>query len=329
MYTFEEIVGNEHIIKNLQTSIYNNKLSHAYIIDGAVGSGKKLLGNTIAKTLQCQKEGITPCCECISCKSFDSYNHPDVIYVKPTKTKAIGVEDIRTQISSTLEIKPYKYKYKIFIIEDADTMTVQAQNALLKTIEEPPSYAVFLLLSTNFNSFLETILSRCVVIKIKALGENIIKEYIQGHFDIDENLARLYSVFSRGAIGQAEKIAASKEFIDRRTEIINLLISIKSKDVISVFEAQKQLEVYKEDIDHILDIFYMWYRDVMVLKSTENDKYVIQKDKIEQLKLVASQLTYNSIFGALDIIEDTRYKLSRNANFSLAIELMLLKINKI
>jgi DNA polymerase-3 subunit delta' len=112
-------------------------------------------------------------------------------------------------------------------------------------------------------------------------------------------------------------------------EIINILTSIKNKDAISVFEAQKQLEVYKEDIDHVLDIFYMWYRDIMVLKSTQNEKYVIQKDKIVQLKSAADQLGYESIFSALDTIEDTRYKLGRNANFSLAMELMLLKINKI
>jgi DNA polymerase-3 subunit delta' len=168
-----------------------------------------------------------------------------------------------------------------------------------------------------------------VVIKIKALGENSIKKYILGRFDIDESLARLYSIFSRGSIGQAEKIAASQEFIDRRMEIINILTSIKNKDAISVFEAQKQLEVYKEDIDHVLDIFYMWYRDIMVLKSTQNEKYVIQKDKIVQLKSAADQLGYESIFSALDTIEDTRYKLGRNANFSLAMELMLLKINKI
>lgn len=329
MYTFEEIKGHVHIVNNLQASIHHNKLSHAYIIDGAMGSGKKLLAGTIAKTLQCLKEGITPCCECISCKSFDSFNHPDVIYVKPTKTKSIGIDDIRTQISSILELKPYKYKYKIFIIEDADTMTVQAQNAILKTIEEPPSYAVFLLLSTHFNSFLQTILSRCVVIKLKPLGENIIKKYIMDHFSSDENMAKLYSVFSRGSIGQAEKIAASQEFINTRQEIIDLLTTIKDKDVISVFEVSKPLEAYKEDFDRILDIFYMWYRDIMILKSTENDRYIIQKDQMDHLKVSADKLSFENIFNAIDVIEQTRYKLGKNANFTLAVELMLLKLNRV
>ena len=328
MYTFEEIVGNEHIIKNLQTSIYNNKLTHAYIIDGAVGSGKKLLSNTIAKTLQCERKGITPCCECISCKSFDSFNHPDVIYVKASKTKSIGIDDIRTQIGGVVEVKPYKYKYKIFIIEDADKMTVQAQNAILKTIEEPPSYAVFLLLSTHYNSFLETILSRCVVVKIKALSENSIKKYIVEHLNSDENSAKLYSAFSRGSIGQAEKIATSEAFINTRAEIINLLTSVRNKDTIGLFEAAKQLEVYKDSIDHILDIFYMWYRDITILKSTKDEKYVIQKDKIVELKVGSEQLSYERLFNVLGTIENTRVQLSKNANFSLAIELMLLKINR-
>jgi len=178
MYTFEEIAGNEHIIKNLQNAISGNRLSNAYIIDGADGCGKKLLAQTLAKTLQCEKGGVTPCNECISCHTFDSGNNPDVIYVVPSKTKAIGVDDIRQQMVNIANIKPYKNKYKIFIIDNAETMTVQAQNAMLKTIEEPPLYSIFIFLSNNSASFLPTVLSRCILLKLRALPESTVKKYI-------------------------------------------------------------------------------------------------------------------------------------------------------
>ena len=152
MYSFEEIVGHKEIIEGLQQGIKSKKVSHSYIFDGIEGIGKKTLAYAYAKTLQCLKEGISPCNECISCRSFDSGNHPDVFFIKSEK-KNLGVDEIREGILKEMEIKPYKYKYKIFIVENADNMTVQAQNALLKTIEEPPAYGIIILFLPIMNNF--------------------------------------------------------------------------------------------------------------------------------------------------------------------------------
>lgn len=328
MYTFEEIVGNEHIIKNFQSAIKNEKLCHAYIIDGFKGLGKKLLANTLAKTIQCEKNSISACCKCISCQTFDSGNNPDIIYLKPTNTKSIGVDDIRERINNIIQIKPYKYKYKIFIIENADAMTIAAQNSILKTIEEPPSYAIFLLLATNSNNFLPTILSRCALIKLKPLKENIIKNYISKNLDIPENQIAVYTSFAQGSIGQVKEIATSDIFIQLREEIIQLFIQLKSKDIIQIFETAKEWELYKEEINNILSICLLWYRDILTAKNLENKKYIIQKDKLDLIKKQAEQLDYDSIFKSIDIIEDTKLKLQQNANFQLTIEIMLLKLYK-
>lgn len=328
MYTFQEIIGNEYIIKNIQSAIKNNKLCHVYIIDGSKGLGKKLLANTLAKTIQCEKESISACCKCISCQTFDSGNNPDIIYLKPAKTKSIGVDDVRERINNIIQIKPYKYKYKIFIIENSDTMTIAAQNAILKTIEEPPSYAIFLLLSTNSNNFLSTILSRCALIKLKPLKESIIKNYVSTNLDIPENQVGVYTAFAQGSIGQAKELATSDIFIQIREEIIQLFTELKNKDIIQIFETAKGWELYKEDINNILSICLLWYRDILTAKNLENEKYIIQKDKLELIKKQAEQLDYNNIFKSIDIIEDTKFKLKQNANFQLTIEIMLLKLYK-
>lgn len=329
MYTFEQIVGNEQIKKNLQNSILNNKLSHAYIINGADGCGKKLLANTLAKTLQCEKNVNDACCECTSCKVFDSSNHPDVIYVKTQNKKSIGIEDIRQQVINIVQIKPYKYKYKIFIIENADTMTTQAQNSILKTIEEPPSYAVFLLLSNKISSFLPTIISRCVILKIKPLSEDIISKYITYNLNINSNLAKIYSTFAQGSIGKAILISNSEEFINIRNKTINWFISLKEKDIIQIFELASEVETYKSDITNVLDIAYIFYRDILIAKNVDTQKYILQTDKLNIIKQQCDILSYESIFKILDIIESTKQKLKFNVNIQLALEIMLLKIKEL
>lgn len=328
MYTFEEIVGNEHIIKNLQSAVSNNKVSHAYIIDGIEGSGKMLLANTFAKTLQCEKGGNTPCNECISCHTFDSGNNPDIIYVVPTKTKALGIEDIRNQMVNILNIKPYKNKYKIFIIDNADTMTVQAQNAILKTIEEPPSYSVFILLSTNFSSFLPTVLSRCILIKLRPLSEEVIKKYIKDNLNVEEEKAGVYSAFALGSIGKAKKLIKSEEFGIKRQKIMEALNAIKKSDDIEIFELAKSFEDYKEEINEALDICFVWYRDLLMLKIFEDKRYIIEQDKYSELNLKAGEFESSQLFKILDIIENTRQRLDKNVNFQLALEIMFLKIKE-
>ncbi|MBD9220244.1 MAG: DNA polymerase III subunit delta, partial [Clostridiales bacterium] len=141
MNNFSDIIGNEQIIKSIRCVLKNKMISHAYIIAGEEGGGKKILANAFAKTLLCENGGDEPCDNCISCRTFDGGNNPDIIYVHPVKTKGISVDDIREQVTSTVNIKPYNHRYKIYIMPNADTMTQQAQNALLKTLEEPPEYA--------------------------------------------------------------------------------------------------------------------------------------------------------------------------------------------
>lgn len=154
MPDFKDIIGHEEIISHLKNAVRLKKISHAYIFDGEEGAGKNLLAQTFAQTLQCEKGGEDPCGVCRSCKQAVSSNQPDIIYVRHEKPGSIGVEDIREQLCGDIQIRPYSSPYKIYLIDEAEKMTVQAQNALLKTIEEPPSYGVIFLLTTNSESFL-------------------------------------------------------------------------------------------------------------------------------------------------------------------------------
>ena len=160
MATFHDIIGQEQIKEHLQNAISAKKISHAYIINGEKSSGKEFIARVFAMTLQCEKGGTEPCQECHSCKQALSDNQPDIIYVSHEKPNTISVDDIRAQINNDIAIKPYSSPYKIYIMNEAEKMTPQAQNAILKTLEEPPAHVVYILATTEPQKLPATILSR-------------------------------------------------------------------------------------------------------------------------------------------------------------------------
>ena len=175
---FKDVVGHRDIIQYIKDAVGQNKVSHAYILNGQRGSGKKMLAKLFAMTLQCESGEAEPCGECRSCIQANNGNQPDIITVKHEKPASISVDDVRTQINGDIMIKPYSSPYKVYIVPEADLMTVQAQNAILKTIEEPPEYAVIFLLTENADSLLPTIRSRCVMLKLRNIKDKLVKKYL-------------------------------------------------------------------------------------------------------------------------------------------------------
>ena len=323
MYNFEDIVGNKHVVKNLKTSVDTGKISHAYIINGDEGTGKKLLSKIFAKAILCEGNN-SPCDKCASCHSFDNNNNPDVIYVKSDK-KTIGVKEVRDQIVDIVDVKPYKYNYKIFIIENADKMSIAAQNAILKTLEEPPRYAVFILTASNIELFLPSILSRCVVVKLRAVNNEQIRDFLIKNKGIDENHAELYAEYSQGIIVNALKISSSSEFINMREDVIKWFTSIKNKSLSSVLLIADEMKIYKDNKE-FLDIAYMWYRDILSYKKVKDSNFVIQKDKLSSIIQESEMYKEEEIIKALEAIMSAKIQLSQNGSFQVCMEVMLIKI---
>ncbi len=336
MYNFNDIKGNEQIIKNLRSMIYNNKLSHSYIIDAPKGAGKKLIANSFAKAIQCEniksanlEETVNACNSCVSCRTFDGGNHTDVIYVNSEKGKVIGVEDIREQVGKNIELKPYKYQYKIFIIDNADSMTVQAQNALLKTIEEPPNYGIFILLSENYNNFLPTILSRCVIFKLKSLEFDVVFEYIKNNLNIDSTEAYVFASYAQGNIGKAVEMATSERFTEVRSMVLKFIEDFYKKDFIDIFSEVSVFEDFKEDINMVLDILYLCYRDMIVLKCLSNgSEIIIQKDKKKLFKNILENFSSEHLFYGAEAVFSAKRRLALHSNFQMTIENLLLKLKE-
>ncbi|MFP4697632.1 MAG: DNA polymerase III subunit delta' [Eubacteriales bacterium] len=328
MNRFEKIIGHNNIKEHFKSSIKLGKISHAYIINGEQGMGKKLLANTFAKTLQCLEKKDEPCGKCTSCQLFNTSNHPDIKYVESSKVKSIGVDDIRKQLNQDIYIKPYRFSYKIYIIDEAEKLTEQAQNAMLKTIEEPPKYAIIILLTNNSNKLLSTIISRCVILNLKPLAHNLVKEYLLTHMGISKEKVGLYVAFSQGSIGRAINIIESTEFVDMMSTCISLLKEIPSLQDIDLLNRVSQLEVYKDTIQEVLELMVIWYRDMLIVKSTHSDKGIILKNEFDSLLENSHKMSYNKIGKNINYIEKTKQQISYNVNFQLSLETLLLKIKE-
>lgn len=328
MAGFEDIVGQEQMKEHLQNALSTGKISHAYIINGEKSSGKEFIAKVFAMALQCEKGGTDPCQECHSCRQALSGNQPDIIRLVHEKPNTISVGDIRSQINSDVSIKPYSSPYKIYLINEAEKMTVQAQNALLKTLEEPPGYAVLLLLSSNVNSLLPTIVSRCVLLNMKPVRDETIKEFLMEKLQVTDYKAVLCAAFARGNVGKAKALASSEDFEKVKEEAISLLKYIQDMEIQEIVAAVKKISEYKLDVDDYLNIMAIWYRDVLLFKATSDANHLVFREEIQVIRKVAGRSSYEGIENVIDALDKAKLRLRANVNFELVMELLLLEIKE-
>lgn len=325
MANFKDIIGQESIKKHLQTAIKTGNLSHAYIINGEYGSGRQTIASALTKTIQCQSktDDTDACGVCTSCKQAESHNHPDIKYITHDKT-SISVNDIREQLNNDISIKPYSSEYKIYIIPDANKMTEQAQNALLKTIEEPPVYAIIILLTENCDSLLPTIRSRCVTLTMNPIEKDKICTYLENKFQLEPEQAQIAANYCQGNIGKAIRFASSSDFIEMKNQVLKLLKNLDSMDIASIIDTIKEFSTHKNDINDYLDLMLLWYRDVLMFKVTKDANLLLYSDEYSAISEQATKRDYENIENIIAAIDKAKVRLKANVNFDVTIELMIL-----
>ena len=328
MARFADVLGHEQTITHLKHAIQFHNVSHAYIINGEKGSGKKLLAGIFAQTLQCKKGGLEPCMECQSCKQSVSQNQPDIIRITHEKPGTISVEDIRQQLNGDILIKPYSSLYKIYIIDEAEKLTIQAQNALLKTIEEPPIYAVILLLTTNVGMLLPTIQSRCVTLHLKPVSSALIEKYLMEDLEIPDYYANICTAFAQGNVGKAKRLALSEDFKEMLSHALHLVKYISEMEVPELIEDLKRINTYKMEINDYLDLLIVWYRDVLLFKATRDADSMVFSEELISIREKARHSSYEGLERIIKALEKTKIRLNANVNFDMALELLLLTMKE-
>ena len=325
---YRGIIGHEDEIRNLKNSVLNDRVSHAYLFTGEEGSGKRTLADAFAMHLVCQKHEDDACLTCSACKKAMDRNHPDILYVTHEKPNLISVKEIREQVVDTVDILPYEGGRKIYIIAEAEKMNPQAQNALLKTIEEPPEYAVLLLLTTSPEALLPTIRSRCMTLALKPVPDEEVSRYLEEKLKVPDYEARILTAFAQGNIGRAKAAATEEEFSEIEGQTVRLVRRLPEMDTAGISEVVRQMKDHKDQIGDDLDMLLLWFRDVLLFKATADADHLIFQEEIGTIRDQAAGSSYEGLQEILDAIDKCRVRLNANVNFDLAVELLMLTIKE-
>lgn len=325
MYRYSEALCQERIINYLKKIKAAGSISHAYIIQDEFSENAKTIAYAFAMSLHCQKGGVEACYDCHACKQILKNNHPDLIYVEAQNQKSISVGDIREKVNDTVEIKPYSSLYKVYIIDKADSMTVQAQNALLKTMEEPPEYAVIILIAQSLDRFLPTIKSRCIKLHISLISNQVILEKLRS-LGIDSELSKSLASFSRGNLAKALTFSR-EENINIYKENINILTNISSSNSIELYDYAELINARENKMD-FMDFCLMWYRDILLFSVNKNAENIIFKSEYRTLRKLTSVYSFSDLENITDSINHAIEELSSNVNSKYVIKLMLMQCAK-
>ena len=292
---FEGIVGNDKIKAELKNSVKQNKTSHSYLFVGISGIGKKMIAREFAKMLLCLEEKKY-CNKCKSCLEFQNSNQPDFMQIQPDGN-SIKIEQIR-ELQKRVQEKPIISNKKVYIIDDADLMTQEAQNCLLKTLEEPPEFSTIILIGSNENAFLPTIKSRCMILHFQKIEDEEIKKFLQNNFEMTNIIQNIINKFQ----GSIKKAIDLKDKQEEYQAIENLIMNLNKKDLIDILNQAEPLYKSKEEIYEILD-----YINIILLK------------------MARQQPVYSNCIG---IVEDTKKRLRQNANYDMCIDNLIFNLWK-
>ncbi|NMB27551.1 MAG: DNA polymerase III subunit delta' [Tissierellia bacterium] len=323
---FTKIIGHEKIIENLKNAIDNNQISHSYLFEGEESIGKKMVALSFAKTLLCKKQGLKPCNSCNSCLKFDNLNHPDFKLIEPEKNR-ISKKTIDKLIKS-MSIAPLESKRKIVVIDNSHEMGLEAQNGLLKTLEEPPSYINIILITSSSNNLIPTIISRCQVVKFYPVENKKIEELLKLNYNKTLEEANFIAHFTQGSVGRSIILSKSEDFFSKREETLKIIDNIVNGDKLTIFNSIDFFLQNKDSIEEILDIILYWFRDLLIYKEVGKSALIINRDKISLL-FNQSFLNTNKINDIIEKTIETKEDIKRNINYQLSIETMLLNMQEV
>ena len=314
------IIGQSPLIAGMEQILAGGRIVHAYIFEGPAGAGKKTMSSLFAQAMLCTNPENKPCYACIPCKQYENGNHPDVIWIRRLENKtAIIVDQIR-ELQSVIKVKPYQAGKRICFIDGAQLMNDQSQNALLKTLEEPPSHTLFFLLADSTSPLKPTILSRCQLFRVDSLSREDIAVLLDRRLSIGYEEALTYATLSQGNPGQALALAGDEEFRTMRDQLINGMIQTGTT---KIFDLIGPFNEHKERVQDLFNILELWIRDILILRETGDLDFIINRDQSTVLRKQASCFTSKALQDMIGSIEQARKRLKSNTNYQLTIEAML------
>lgn len=301
-------IGYRTLINNFKNRCINNTLSHAHLIAGEDGIGKSKLANILAKL--------------ILNKELDR-EYVDIINYKINKS-SFGVDDVRNIIEEVSK-KPFEGEKKVIIIHEGNRLTIQAQNALLKTIEEPPIGVYIIILCESLELILDTIKSRCEIYKLTPLTKDELYEYIRVKgFNFNDNEIESAIAFSEGIPGRIDRYFNDNDLKELRSKIIQLIKKLSKNDLQIVLEEEESLIILKDNKEEVLNILSGFIRDILIYKEVENNSFIINGDKIQEINELTKEISFKKLNNMIKTIEEARRNIKSNVNWAMALRVMLM-----
>lgn len=303
-----DFIGHEALINNFKQRCLKNTLSHAHLIAGEDGVGKGKLANILAKFIL---------------NGYLDREYVDIINYSSEKS-SFGVDDVRDIIEEVYK-KPFEKDKKVIIIHEGNKLTIQAQNALLKTIEEPPKGVYIIILCESLELILDTIKSRCEIYKLKPLTKSELYEYIKiKKFNYDENEIKSAIAFSEGVPGRIDRYFNDDKLRELRNNIVILIKNLNKNDLEAILQQEESFSNLKNDKEEVLNIFGLFIRDILINKEIENEEFIINSDKLEDIKELTKEMSFKKLNNMIKTIEEARINIKSNVSWGMMLRVMLM-----
>jgi len=319
---FAEIIGHDRQLSTLRSALASNRLHHAYFFAGPEGVGKRTTAIALAKAVHCMQLDDDFCGECVNCARISDGNHPDVRFVEPLAgKKEISIQQIR-ELERELNYRSFSGGRKIAVIDPATSMNLASQNALLKTLEEPPQDSLIILIAANAGALLPTVRSRCLRLPFAPLTRREVAGFLQAKLAMNAGDAEFLAALSMGSIGAAVNLDKD-ELIEKRRNWVDVLSSLKAGDHHAAMLAAEALSANRDDALKFLNWSESWYRDVLVHAVTDNAGALVNLDLLEQIRQQSVSNGAETALNAISRVADATAGIQRNLNRRMVLEKFL------
>jgi DNA polymerase III subunit delta' len=322
---FGEIVGHQRQLENLRSAMASGRLHHAYLFLGPEGVGKRMVGMALAKAIHCVESNQDYCGQCIDCARITYGNHPDVRLIEPlADKKEISIQQIR-ELQRELNYRSFSGKQKIAIIDPAILMNLSAQNALLKTLEEPPVDSLIVLISPSTGGLLPTLRSRCLSLSFTPLSSAQVSAFFESQHGMQTDEAKLLAAMSMGSIGAAANLDQD-ELMEKRRIWSNMLMSLKVGDYNAAIITAEALAKNRDEALKFLKWAESWYRDLLIYGTTQKPNELVNLDMLPQIDQQATESKVDCILSAFSQTTDACASIQRNLNRRMVLEKFLFDV---
>ena len=301
-------VGHSSLIENFKNRCSNGNLSHAQLISGEDGIGKSILAEILGKLIL---------------NGDLNREYVDIINYKPSKA-SFGVDDVR-EIIDEVNKKPFEGDKKVIIVHQGNKLTIQAQNALLKTIEEPPTEVYIIILCESLELILDTIKSRCEIYKLTPLTKDELYKYIAiKGYDYSEEEKSSAIAFSEGIPGRIDRYFSDTELQELRDKIVDLLLQLTNNEIEAILEKEEQLVSYKQNKEEVINVLSSFIRDILVNKEVYNENLIINRDKIKEIERLTNEMSFKKLNKMLLGLQEARKNIKNNVSWAMTVRIMLM-----